>query len=519
MNCMTNFPSLTKHLAKSFPRLLTQLCRDKDSPLYGCFDRNYWHYKTRDFPSMVLQQPIFVLDMVSRGELSFCDELKINKSIVSEWVDACLKFWSKSQRKNGSFDEYYPYESGFPPTAFSLYSTALVCKNRNFDNSIMVSMERAASFILKKPEVQALNQEIVALTACSLVKGLGGEIDCKRLNERWDNLFSSQSSEGWFNEYDGADSGYLSVSCDALFDYFEVENDERAMHAITNATDYLFHLLAVDDSIPAMINSRNTDYILPYGLTQISKDNAQAGSIIKRLVQGIDKPTHYLHSIDDRYLTHYVYTSWYRCLPNLGNISKIEPLVSKGKWFKDAGILIVHNPEKWSIHVAASKGGIVVKTNHDGTVTKNLGWRSTLQEGLFACTHWQEPESKYTMVKDGSKFSVQIEMPLRKHRFIVPTPSMHICLRILSRFFGNRIIPVLKNIMIFRSSKLKGYYKRKIFLKGPEVEIFDSFHNLNNLTWTKAGWSSLRHVSSAGSFCKSEVQNRDDFILNFKPKE
>ena len=184
MNCMTNFPSLTKHLAKSFPRLLTQLCRDKDSPLYGCFDRNYWHYKTRDFPSMVLQQPTYVLDMVSRGELSFGDELKINKSIVSEWVDASLKFWSKSQRKNGSFDEYYPYESGFPPTAFSLYSTALVCKNRNFDNSIMISMERAASFILKKPEVQALNQEIVGLTACSLVKDLGGEIDCKRLNKK-----------------------------------------------------------------------------------------------------------------------------------------------------------------------------------------------------------------------------------------------------------------------------------------------------------------------------------------------
>ena len=102
---MTSFTPLADHLTKSFPRLLTQLCRDKDSPLYGCFDRNFWHYKTRDFPSMVLQQPIYVLDMVSRGELPFCDELKISKTTISEWVDACLTFWSKSQRKNGSFDE------------------------------------------------------------------------------------------------------------------------------------------------------------------------------------------------------------------------------------------------------------------------------------------------------------------------------------------------------------------------------------------------------------------------------
>jgi hypothetical protein len=123
------------------------------------------------------------------------------------------------------------------------------------------------------------------------------------------------------------------------------------------------------------------------------------------------------------------------------------------------------------------------------------------------------------MARDDSKFSVQIEMPLRKHRFIVPTPTMHICLRILSRIFGNKIIPLLKNVMIFRSSKLNGYFKREIFIKGPEVEIFDSFHNLNNLNWTKAEWSSLRHVSSAGSFCKSEGQNLDDFIMNFEPKE
>ena len=81
-------------------------------------------------------------------------------------------------------------------------------------------------------------------------------------------MFLSQNIEGWFNEYDGADTGYLSVSCDALFDYFEIENDERALKAITKATDYIFHILAVDGSIPAMINSRNTDYILPYALSR-----------------------------------------------------------------------------------------------------------------------------------------------------------------------------------------------------------------------------------------------------------
>ena len=42
-------------------------------------------------------------------------------------------------------------------------------------------MERAAEFILRKPELQAQNQEIVGLTACSIVKSLGGKIDDNKL--------------------------------------------------------------------------------------------------------------------------------------------------------------------------------------------------------------------------------------------------------------------------------------------------------------------------------------------------
>ena len=36
-------------------RILTQMDRDPQSPTFGCFDRNYWHYKIRDYPSSILQ--------------------------------------------------------------------------------------------------------------------------------------------------------------------------------------------------------------------------------------------------------------------------------------------------------------------------------------------------------------------------------------------------------------------------------------------------------------------------------
>jgi hypothetical protein len=33
------------------PKILTLQDRNAHSPTYGCFDRNFWHYKIIDFPS------------------------------------------------------------------------------------------------------------------------------------------------------------------------------------------------------------------------------------------------------------------------------------------------------------------------------------------------------------------------------------------------------------------------------------------------------------------------------------
>ena len=48
--------SFRQLLAEFLPRILSQCCRDANSPSFGCFDRNFWHYRMRDFSSIILQQ-------------------------------------------------------------------------------------------------------------------------------------------------------------------------------------------------------------------------------------------------------------------------------------------------------------------------------------------------------------------------------------------------------------------------------------------------------------------------------
>ena len=42
-------------------RVLTLLDRNKFSSTYGCFDRNYWHLKIKDFTSGMSQEFVFIL--------------------------------------------------------------------------------------------------------------------------------------------------------------------------------------------------------------------------------------------------------------------------------------------------------------------------------------------------------------------------------------------------------------------------------------------------------------------------
>lgn len=65
------------------PKILTQLDRNPHSPTYGCFDRNFWHYKIIDFPSGMSQE--FVYPLALAYSLDIPDNPYYQKPILREW--------------------------------------------------------------------------------------------------------------------------------------------------------------------------------------------------------------------------------------------------------------------------------------------------------------------------------------------------------------------------------------------------------------------------------------------------
>ncbi|MDD3009745.1 MAG: hypothetical protein PHU97_00305, partial [Bacteroidales bacterium] len=287
---------LFNSLKPYIPRILSQLDRDPDSPTFGSFDRNYWHYKIRDFSSMILQQGMLILQVLHKYDHP--ENPWFGNTAVSQWIKGSLDFWGKEQLKNGSFNEYYPYESGYPPTAFSLYAVALMVRDSEMEpgNELKAHIRKAVKWLLKHPEKEALNQEAAGLAALVLASKIPGIIvNPGLLEQRLKWFYHRQTEEGWFPEYGGPDLGYLTVTLDCLWDIYAVSKDKRAFLALGKAIGFLSKMVSVSGETPVMINARNTDYLVPYGICRYAEHDPQAASLLRTLLSKADKPGHYLN--------------------------------------------------------------------------------------------------------------------------------------------------------------------------------------------------------------------------------
>jgi hypothetical protein len=502
--------SFQRQLLARLPGILTQLDRDEDSPTFGSFDRNFWHYKIRDFSSMILQQGMLITHTLYKNW--FRDNVLYQNPVVLDWVNGALQFWASQQLRSGAFNEYYPWESGYPPTAFSLYAVGLVARDRNYvmdDEQVKKAIQKAAGWLMAHREVQAYNQEAAGLAGMFLCKSIPGiRIDEVKLHQRLNLLLAGQSPEGWFPEYGGPDTGYLSVTIDCLWDIFEITGNKQVLEAMEKATEYIASMISVSGHTPVMINARNTDYIVPYGLTRLGNSNPLAAKIVTTLFGNVSNPDHFLHRTDDRYACHYVYQSCFRSLPYLEKLAVGEVVLphetaGQTNW-KEAGIWIQHDPEKRSVYVYAKKGGIVNVFDSKGIRGVDYGWRARLGKGKVAVTHWLD--GHYTVEMHEQDLLV-VKGKMSKHGWMKSSPLRHIFLRMASFVFGYRLMARLRKVMIFAGSPVDVEFERKVLVKEDRVLIEDTFTGagLKGLELYRAPHYSLRHVASAGNFVPEEM--------------
>lgn len=502
------FEKLLSHL---FPRILTQVCRDPGSPSFGSFDRNWWHYKIRDFSSVILQQGGYLTYLYSRF-----NSYTPYKNKLEEIAKASVYFWGKRANKYGAFEEYYPWEKGYPPTAFSTLAMAKLIEKLDIsDRTIDKALQVAAKQLINRFEHKAANQQVAGLAALAVIKRIRPQLvndhDFEKLTKK---TLALQNPEGWFVEYDGPDLGYLSVTMDCLWDLFDYTGNQEFYYVNVKALNFMAPFVDFAKSNIGMHNARNTDYVVPYGISRFLNDQditvqQQALNIFESLYSNMYND-HFFMAIDDRYWIHYIGHSVARAELFLTEHSillnkpgKIKNVIGIEKQtFRNSGHLIFKSAQ-YQVLISANKGGIFTIKNGEAIIS-NFGWIVTAKNIQYV-SHWWDQDWDWKMNED----RIVVTGYLVPHQEQESTPIKHFILRVISFIFGYKIIYKLKNQLIFKAKKSRILFNRSVEFKHDSILINDSIEGVKKDDLIEmAPRSSKRHVASADSF------QSEDFVVN-----
>ncbi|MCX6998396.1 MAG: hypothetical protein NTV49_15245, partial [Kiritimatiellaeota bacterium] len=153
-------------IARLLPRILTQASRDPNSATYGSFDRDWWHYRIRDFSSVILQQGTWTAWLAAERP-----EFASDRAALTALAAAGCWFWNQRAVRFGAFEEYYPWERGYPSCAFSTRAVLKLAEAGVIPaGEIRAGAAVAAAQLLRRFEPEAANQQVAGLAALALIR-------------------------------------------------------------------------------------------------------------------------------------------------------------------------------------------------------------------------------------------------------------------------------------------------------------------------------------------------------------
>ena len=511
----TVFEALSQTARCWLPRLLTQACRDTTSPHQGSFDRDWWHYRIRDFSSIILQQGGYAIYLASQRS-----ENQRGRAEMQNLAAAAGRFWNHRATRPGAFEEYYPWEQGYPPLAFSTLAVMkLAAAGVLPPAELRTGATVAAGQLRARFESQAANQQVAGLAGLAWCRKNYPElVPADQFEALVQKSLALQTGEGWFEEYGGPDLGYLSVTMDCLWDLFDATGDQRFLTALERSLACIQRFAIFPAGTIGMHNSRNTDYLVPYGLVRLALHNPEPATLalVHRLFANAASPEHFFGAVDDRYVSHYIGQSLFRAVLLLEQCPQkpaIPPLPapSAGEATTASGHFIRQTAAGHNTLVTLRKGGIL--SHHAGVAClHDFGWVIKANSTLHI-THWWSDVWQHG--RTGQQ--VWVAGTLFQHREVANTPARHLALRLASRIAGNRLIARLKNKLIFAKAPSPIQFRRTIEWQGDEIRVVDVFSQVPvTAEFLPAPRSSKRHVASADSFHPQDVQLTAGYALDRK---
>ena len=500
-------------LLDAIPRMLSEQDRDETSPTYGCFDREYWAWATKDFSNIDAQRGVYPLSIV--WSTSFVGNRYHQHAFVLEWIRAGLLYWCKVQHSDGSFDHLYPNEHSFVGVAFTLYEVCEAFKLVNHAltpsdrETILKHLHRAGNYLVTHDETHGFLSNHRAGAACalhSLAHLHAHDAYTKRAQEFIASIAKNQSREGWFLEYGGADPGYQTLLTYYLANCYRLTKDALTWKLLDTSLDYLKHFIHPDGTIGGDYGLRNTELYYPSGFL-IAQKHPIAGAIATIMTQSLmQNNISKAVQLDSRnFITYASSYAQAATLPVPKMSVAVLPCNQRmARFFQDSGIF-VKSTKAYYLIINVYKGTISFFSKKTGKQWRSSGYYAMHKQLLH--TQVFDPGRKITRTST----QLTIECPFYKVPERIMTPRNFLLMRVFNQTLGRMgfINTLLRQqfvkMFILHRNKTNKKAIRTILLSEDKVVVRDE---LPKGTFKHARRSSTIFMASARYFHNRELDEQ-----------
>ncbi len=464
-----------KEALQWIPKILTLQDRNRHSATYGCFDRNYWQYKIIDFPSGMSQE--FVLPLALAWDADVAGNDFYRAEAVREWAEAGLVFAARSAHADGSCDDYFPFEKAGGAAAFSLLAGAEAYALLGLKNAeVLEFFELRADWLAHHHESGQLtnHQALIVLCLDRVGKLVGTTKWVEAASERLERVLAWQNEEGWFQEYEGCDPGYHTLTISLLAQIYEVDPRPELRAALERAVRLAAEFVHPDGSFAGEYGSRNTYNFFPHGFEVFGQHFPEALSVNDRFLAGLAAGLGPCYA-DDHIVGHH---TWNYLLA-ARDFADARPVVAErpvGRvHLENAGILIDRRAGA-ELYVALNKGG-VYKFFRDGRLVASDTQVSLLvREGSKLRNAVAHLVGDYSPEVGANRIVVSGDLGWAKSKDMTPLRLMVLRVIMLGggRFFPDLVRKLLQKVLITGKKAAPFRFERVMeWTDGGELRVGD----------------------------------------------
>ena len=455
------------------PKILTLQDRNAHSPTYGCFDRNFWHYKIIDFPSGMAAEFVWPLALVYA--LPIAGNPYHGQPSIKEWAEAGILYAARSAHSDGSCDDYFPFEKAAGAAAFSLLAGLDAYALLDLHNpEILAFFAKRADWLAGHHESGRLTNHQALIVLCLEKAGRLFE------SHRWDKLKAKrlkrvldwQDEEGWFREYEGCDPGYHTLTIALLAQLYELTPGTELKSALERAVHFAAHFVHPDGSFGGEYTSRNTHNFFPHGFEIVGRWMPDALAINDRFLTGLASGLGSCYA-DDHILGHHTWSyllafqQWVETRPD-----PVAP--AQGRLhFKHAGI-IVERRGTGVLYLALNKGGVFKFFVDQRLVQSDTQFSVQVKDGRLRAAVAHLVGKYDTRIEDDE---IVIEGKLGWAKTKQMTTFNLVALRALmltvGRFFPDLVRKILQRILITGRKSAPFHFSRTLTWKGGQLSVAD----------------------------------------------